>query len=121
LSETAFSPTVFRVTDGEQAIAFVSQTGPYVSAPKQDLVLLDLNLPRKSGFDVLAVIRQDPELALVPVIVFSTSMSRCDRERALELGASDYITKRPTSREKKDPAVSGCISSLQHPARADSF
>jgi chemotaxis family two-component system response regulator Rcp1 len=93
LREADISPQVFRVTNGEEATAFLSRTGTYESAPTPDLVVLDLNLPRKSGFDVLAEIRQESALCTLPVIVVSTSTHPFDRERAMELGASEYFTK----------------------------
>jgi two-component system response regulator len=93
LEQAHVYPRLFRVTDGDQATTFLSRTGAYESAPRPDLVLLDLSLPRKSGFDVLAEIRQIPELADLPVVVFSTSIHSHDRERAMVLGADRYFSK----------------------------
>lgn len=81
---------MFRVTDGEQAMAFLLQQGAYATAPRPDLVLLDLNMPRKSGFDVLAETKRNPRLRDINVVVFSTSTLPYDREKSLELGADDY-------------------------------
>jgi CheY-like chemotaxis protein len=57
------------------------------------LVLLDLNMPRKNGFDILAELRQEPRFKQLPVVVFTTSASRTDRDRCLALGADDFLTK----------------------------
>jgi two-component system, chemotaxis family, response regulator Rcp1 len=93
LREANLWPQLFRVTDGEEATSFIARTGVYESAPRPDLILLDLNLPRRSGFDVLADIRQHPQLSTVPVIVFSTSDHEHDYLRAMRLGASEYFAK----------------------------
>jgi CheY-like chemotaxis protein len=93
LRETDLSPQVFRLTDGDQASAFLSQKGAYRRAPRPDLILLDLNLPRKSGFDVLAEVKSNPLLRDITVVVFSTSTLQCNRERSLQLGADYYLDK----------------------------
>jgi len=80
-------------TDGEEAMAFLRRSGPFASATRPDLILLDLNLPRKSGTTVLAEIRSDPELSQIPVIVLSSSAAEQDIARAYELHANCYITK----------------------------
>ena len=87
------SPQLFRVTDGVEASAFLLQADGYSDAPRPHLVLLDLNLPRKSGFDVLSEMKAIPGLRDIPVIVFTSSMLREDRERAMQLGATDYLHK----------------------------
>jgi CheY-like chemotaxis protein len=67
-------PTTLHVTvDGEQATAFLRRSGAYGHAPRPALVLLDLNMPRKSGFEVLADIKTDDDLSVIPIVVFSTS------------------------------------------------
>ena len=93
LQHTSLSPQLFRATNGEDALRFLFQTGAYRDAPQPDLVLLDLNLPRKSGFDVLAEMKSDPRLREIKVVVFSTSTLPYDREKSLELGADDYLNK----------------------------
>ncbi len=87
---------LFRLTDGQDALAFLHQTGAHAGAPRPDLMLLDLGLPFRSGFEVLEEVREDARLQSLPVIVFSSSGLPSDRERALELGALDFITKRPS-------------------------
>lgn len=81
------------VQDGIEAIAFLRREGPFDSAPRPDLVLLDLNLPRKDGREVLAEIKEDPQLRRIPVIVLTTSQAETDVNRAYELHANCYIVK----------------------------
>jgi chemotaxis family two-component system response regulator Rcp1 len=81
------------VGDGEQAMAFLRQEGDYASHPRPDLVLLDLNLPRKDGREVLADLNADPELKAIPVIVLTTSEAEQDILRSYRLAANAYITK----------------------------
>jgi len=80
-----------RASDGEQALDFLRK--PSSECPRPDLVVLDLNLPRKSGFDVLSQIKGDPALQGLLVVVFTSSPLSADKMRSLELGARDYITK----------------------------
>lgn len=93
MRESEFYPQVFRVTDGEQAIGFVLQTGAYQDAPLPDLVLLDLNLPKRSGLEVLAQIRSDSRFNQIPIFVFSTSENPADRAAAEALGATKILAK----------------------------
>jgi CheY-like chemotaxis protein len=82
---------LYRVSDGEQAIEFLH--GGSNGAPRPDLVVLDLNLPRKNGLDVLHEIKKDTELESIRVVVFTSSSLSADRRRSIALGAQDYITK----------------------------
>lgn len=79
--------------DGESALAFLRREGIHAEAPRPDLVLLDLNLPTMSGFDVLREVRMDPELAAIPVVVLTTSGAGTDVQRAYEWHANAYMTK----------------------------
>jgi two-component system, chemotaxis family, response regulator Rcp1 len=81
------------VGDGETAMAFLRQTGEYAAHPRPDLVLLDLNLPRKDGREVLAEMSEDDILHAVPVIVLTTSAAEQDILRSYQLSANAYITK----------------------------
>jgi CheY-like chemotaxis protein len=81
------------VDDGESAMAFLRQTGDYADHPRPDLVLLDLNLPRKDGREVLAEMSEDEDLRTVPVIVLTTSSAEQDILRSYQLSANAYITK----------------------------
>lgn len=81
------------VEDGEAAIAFMKQTGPYANSPRPDLILLDLNLPRKDGREVLAILKADENLKRIPVVILTSSRAEEDILRAYNLNANCYITK----------------------------
>ena len=81
------------VEDGVQAIAFLNQVVPYTHAPQPDLILLDLNLPKKDGREVLEVIKADQKLRRIPVIILTTSRAEEDITRAYDLHANCYIAK----------------------------
>jgi chemotaxis family two-component system response regulator Rcp1 len=81
------------VEDGAEALDFLFRRGPYAAASRPDIILLDLNLPRKDGREVLAEIKADPELADIPVVVLTTSQADEDIIRAYRLHANCYITK----------------------------
>jgi two-component system, chemotaxis family, response regulator Rcp1 len=81
------------VGDGEQALAFLRRQAGFSDAPRPDLVLLDLNLPRKDGLEVLDELRADPELAQIPVIMLTSSSARSDVEAAYAHGANAFVVK----------------------------
>jgi CheY-like chemotaxis protein len=81
------------VSDGAEALQYVRREGSYDSATRPDLILLDLNLPRKSGIEVLEEIKSDPALCTIPVVVLTTSEAEEDIVRAYKLHANAYITK----------------------------
>jgi CheY-like chemotaxis protein len=81
------------VSDGVEAMRFVRGEGKYAGRARPDLVLLDLNLPRKSGTEVLAEIKGDPDLSTIPVIVLTTSEAEEDVLRSYKMHANAYITK----------------------------
>jgi CheY-like chemotaxis protein len=81
------------VEDGVEALRFLRREGPYQDAPRPDLILLDLNLPRVDGRQLLEEIKQDPDLRVIPVVVLTTSRSEQDVLRSYELHANCYITK----------------------------
>ncbi|PSR19073.1 response regulator [filamentous cyanobacterium CCP3] len=81
------------VDDGEKAIAFLTRAAPYSQAPNPQLVLLDLNLPRRSGLEVLKTIKTNETLKHIPVIVFTSSHAEADIMSAYSLHANCYITK----------------------------
>jgi two-component system, chemotaxis family, response regulator Rcp1 len=81
------------VGDGEEAMAFLRREGPYARSPRPKLVLLDLNLPRKDGREVLQELKADPALARIPVIVLTTSAAESDILHSYDLQANCFITK----------------------------
>ena len=81
------------VSDGAEAMAFLRHEGEYAGRPRPDLVLLDLNLPRMDGRQVLEAIKSDPELASIPVVVLTTSENEDDVLRSYSLHANAYVTK----------------------------
>jgi CheY-like chemotaxis protein len=103
-SEPAVALDVVR--HGEDALAFLRREGTFSGAARPDLVVLDLNLPRMGGFEVLRALREDvdPRLRRLPVIVFTTSQTVTDVEQAYELHASSFVTK-PTAFEHYLEAV----------------
>ena len=80
-------------TDGDEALMFLRRLGRHADAPRPDLILLDLNLPRKNGREVLAEIKQDSDLKRIPVVVLTTSRAEEDVIRSYDLHANCYITK----------------------------
>ena len=81
------------VRDGEEAMQFLRREAPHADAPRPDVVLLDLNLPRKDGREVLADIKADPDLRRIPVVILTTSNHEHDILKAYDLAANCYITK----------------------------
>ena len=96
VSTGATSATLQIVSDGQEALDYLKREGAYTSpgsAPKPDLVLLDLNMPGLNGFEVLTEIRKDPSVRLLPVIVLTTSDQESDIVQSYERGANSYLTK----------------------------
>ncbi len=93
LDESEGEHRVHLVEDGQDALDFLHQRGEHEAAPRPDLVLLDLNLPRLPGRDVLERVKTDEDLAEIPVVVLSTSDHPDDIRRCYELHASAYVTK----------------------------
>ena len=79
--------------DGVEAMDFLKRRGKYAKATRPDLIMLDLNLPRKDGREVLAELKNDPDLKIIPVIVLTTSRSDKDILQSYQLNANCYITK----------------------------
>ena len=85
--------TIHVAEDGIQAMDFLHRSGSFASVPRPDLILLDLNLPRKNGREVLAEIKSDPDLKLIPVVVLTTSSAEEDILKAYNLHANCYVVK----------------------------
>lgn len=93
MREVGMSHTLHVARHGAEAMDFLSQCGDFIDAPRPDLVLLDLNLPRLNGREVLKQMKNDPELRRIPVIVFSTSDAQRDVADSYDLHANCYIIK----------------------------
>ena len=81
------------VTDGEEAVAYVRRQGNFADQPRPDLILLDLNLPKKDGREVLQDLKSDPDLHRIPVVVLTSSASEQDILSTYDLYANAYVTK----------------------------
>ena len=99
LKEGKIRNSLHHAIDGVEAMAFLRREDKYQDAPVPDIVLLDLNLPRKDGREVLSEMKQDPRLRSIPVVVLTTSEAEQDIVRTYELHANCYITK-PVDLEK---------------------
>ncbi|MBN1180009.1 MAG: response regulator [Anaerolineae bacterium] len=93
LKENAIDHALYVAKDGIEALAFLRHEGAFANAPQPDLILLDINLPRKNGLEVLEVIKTDPASKHIPVVVLTTSSSEDDIRRAYDRHANCYITK----------------------------
>lgn len=93
LRESKISNNLNVVPDGVEAMAFLRRTGNYPNAPRPDVILLDLNLPKKDGREVLAEVKADPNLRLIPVVIITSSEAEQDVLRTYELHANCYVTK----------------------------
>ncbi len=93
LQEGKFTNNLFVVQDGIEALEFLRRQGDHTDAPRPDLILLDLNLPRKDGREVLAEIKDDEQLKTIPVVVLTTSRDYDDINKAYDLNCNCYIAK----------------------------
>jgi CheY-like chemotaxis protein len=91
--ESRILNTLHVAEDGVQAMDFLRKLGAYASVPRPDLILLDLNLPRKNGREVLAEIKADPDLKKIPIVVLTTSSAEEDVLKAYDLNANCYVVK----------------------------
>lgn len=92
-SEVGGDFRLYRVEDGQQALNFLRRSDQYATAPRPDLVLLNLNMPRVTGCDVLQAMKDDASLSDIPAVVFSSSALDRDKATCLALGARGFITK----------------------------
>ncbi|NLE36460.1 MAG: response regulator [Pirellulaceae bacterium] len=93
LNEAKVTNNLHVAVDGEEALAFLRRDGRYSEAPRPDLILLDLNLPKRDGREILADIQADESLSRIPVVVLTTSRAEEDIIRARELNCHSYISK----------------------------
>jgi two-component system, chemotaxis family, response regulator Rcp1 len=93
LKESGIDHEIYVVTDGPRALEFLHGQGDLAGTPRPDLILLDLNLPRRGGREVLAEVKRDPRLKTIPIVVLTTSAAPMDIAEAYELHANCYVTK----------------------------
>jgi chemotaxis family two-component system response regulator Rcp1 len=93
LKDSQVSHQIVSVRNGMDAMAYLRQEGEYADAPRPDIILLDLNLPKKDGREVLAEIKADPKLKRIPVVVLTTSRNDDDIRQSYDLHVNCYITK----------------------------
>lgn len=93
LKDSSVPHQIVSVRNGMDAMAYLRQEGEYADAPRPDIILLDLNLPKKDGREVLAEIKADPELKRIPVVVLTTSRNDDDIRQSYDLHVNCYITK----------------------------
>lgn len=84
------------VKDGVEAMAFLRHEPPFAQAPRPDLILLDLNMPRKNGYEVMTEMRADMDLCTIPVVILSTSTQERDVQNSYRLQANCFVTKPPS-------------------------
>lgn len=93
LRDSPIVDTLHVARDGEEAMDFLRRRGEHTEAPRPDLVLLDLNLPRKDGREVLEELKGDSELRRIPIVVLTTSATEADILRSYDLHVNSYVTK----------------------------
>ncbi len=93
LKDSKIKNNLYHVEDGEKAMDFLRRRGEYAGAPVPDLILLDLNLPRKDGCEVLKEVKEDPRLRLIPVVVMTSSEAERDLVKTYGLHANAYVVK----------------------------
>jgi two-component system, chemotaxis family, response regulator Rcp1 len=93
MKESKFKNTLHHVEDGINALDFLHKRGKYINSPRPDLILLDLNLPKKDGREVLAEIKSDPELKRIPIVILTISKAEEDILKSYNLHANCFITK----------------------------
>jgi chemotaxis family two-component system response regulator Rcp1 len=106
LAHSKVRNTLHHARDGEEALEFLHHSGPLGSHPHPDLILLDLNLPRRHGREVLEEIKKDPALMHIPVVILTSSQAEEDVLRSYQLHANCFITK-PVDLEQLTKVVQG--------------
>lgn len=109
--------------DGVECMQFLRREGPYKDAPRPDLILLDLNMPRKNGMEVLAEVKADPDLRGIPTVILTSSKEEGDVARSYELQANGYVVK-PVDLDELTAVIGGIqeywvgIAKLANPTHA---
>ncbi len=93
LKDSKINNNLYHVEDGIEALRFLHRQGEYAGVPVPDLILLDLNLPRKDGREVLAEVKEDPRLRLIPVVVMTSSEAERDLVKTYGMHANAYVVK----------------------------
>lgn len=93
MKESRFNHSLYRVKDGVDTMAFLHREAPYQDAPRPNLILLDLNMPKKGGLEVLEELKNNKSLAGIPVVVLTTSNAEADIVKSYKLKASCYVRK----------------------------
>jgi len=109
MKDTKIRVALNRVEDGEEAMKYLRKEGEYADAVRPDLILLDLNMPKKDGREVLNAIKNDEDLKVIPVVVLTTSDADEDILKTYALGASCYV-KKPLGLEQ----FSKLVESIEH-------
>ena len=115
LRESGMHYQVFRSSDGEQGLAFLQRSGRYHSAPRPDLVILDLNLPKKTGLEILAEMQRNALMRDIPVVVLTSSSLISDKRLSLSFGAKSFITKPHTFEAYVDALKQACTFAAHQP------
>ena len=115
IKEADIAVQVCRVRDGEEAIGFLERSGEHAGAPRPQLVLLNINMPRRNGLEVLEYMRSHESVREIPVVMFTTSADGKDRKRALALGAEAFLTKPRTYNELTTELSAMCARFLRAP------
>jgi DNA-binding response OmpR family regulator len=119
LNEIGIVVQLHHVADGDSALRFLRHEAEFAGSPVPDLVILDINLPKRSGMDVLSEIHYSAALSHIPVVVFTSSSLVREKAQALSLGAQEFITK-PANFDAFIGAVRSACSALQlSPANTD--
>lgn len=108
LKDSGLESQLSVVTDGEQAIEYLHRRGRFSAAHKPDIILLDLNMPKKNGHEVLSEMKDNPELEAIPVVVLTVSQAEEDIVRALGLKMNYYLNK-PVNAQKLTPILTTII------------
>jgi CheY-like chemotaxis protein len=93
LKDSGISVSLYRVEDGEQAIAFLGRLGEFANAPRPDLILLDISMPKRNGFEVLQYVKSKESLRSIPVVIFTSSSNVVERQKAMAMGADQFVSK----------------------------